>query len=83
MAKRRKKPRGRPQIRHRLRCRTANLGALRALAIMDFLANVLPLENHLARNGIPSAFNSARPWSSLGAVVTKLMSIPWIPSVCS
>ena len=35
------------------------------------------------RNGIPSPFSSANATSSRVAVVTKVMSIPWIASIMS
>jgi len=81
----RRNARERPQRWHRLYLRTAYFGVRFAFTRHDFFAiepqftwtGVCP------RNGIPSSRRSAIPRSSRFAVVTSVMSIPWIFSTLS
>jgi|GEM_PF-1942981 len=77
----RRKPRGRPQSGQRLRCRTGNLGLRVAATIFETFATTLPLAQE--RNGIPRYFRSARPSSSVRAVVTMVTFIPFTFSTLS
>jgi len=74
--------RGRPQIWHRLRCRTENFCGLFQRSIADFLANLLQHLFHL-RKGIPSWVSRLRPSSSVLAVVTTVTSRPRSLSILS
>ena len=83
----RRNARGRPQMWQRLFFRVENFGFLFAFAILPVVAIVSftpglgPGSNWYycaARNGMPMCFSSARAWSSLPAVVTIVMFIPFI-----
>ena len=83
--------RGRPQMWQRLCWRLENFGFLFAFAILDVLAIVsftqslrscsLNSSYCAVRNGMPMCFSSERAWSSLAAVVTIVMFIPFIFSI--
>src|SRR5262245_41185557 len=69
---------GRPQRWQRVYARTANLGFAAALLISAFFAM-----GQLSLNGKPRSLSSARPSSSVLAVVTTVMSIPRVRSIRS
>ena len=69
---------GRPHRLQRVYARTANFGLRAALLMSAFFATV-----QLSLKGNPSAVSSARPSSSVPAVVTTVMSIPRTRSVLS
>jgi hypothetical protein len=75
--------RERPQREQRLCARTLNFGFRFAFSIMDFGGIVYFLLPSSERNGIPISLRSARAWSSRFALVTIVMSIPWIISMSS
>lgn len=77
----RRKALGRPQSGHRLCCRTLNFGLRVAATIFEVFATILPLDQE--RNGIPRYFRRARPSSSVRAVVTMVMFIPFTFSTLS
>jgi hypothetical protein len=83
--KRRYTARARPQRRHRVYARTLNLGFRCCFWINAFFAMYYPsLWRSLSRrNGKPSAVSSARPSSSVVAVVTIVMSMPRTVSMLS
>jgi hypothetical protein len=91
--KRRRYARARPQRWQRFFTRTWYFGfrfdfsirAFRAMLRLRYaaVAAALGLRFSSVRNGIPSSFSSANAMSSRGAVVTKVMSIPWICSISS
>src|SRR5207244_11977393 len=81
----RKKPRGRPQRKQRLRCLQLNLGvpaalalaSISSLAILAVVAMFSPARSlYCARNGIPICFNNARPSASVLALVVIQIFIP-------
>ena len=82
-----------PQRPQRLCTLTPNFGfrllfstmALRAITIslaeLVYCCVMIGLSS--PRKGIPSSRSSAKAWSSLAVVVTKVMSMPWICSTMS
>lgn len=90
-----RKARDLPHRPQRLCCRTPNFGfrllfstmALRAISelswllVSDYCCVMIGFSSPL--NGIPSSRRSAKAWSSLFVVVTRVMSIPWICSTMS
>jgi hypothetical protein len=88
---RRRYARDRPQRPQRLCCRTANFGFRLLFSIMAFraIANSPGVDGAYRRppflssplKGMPSSFSSASAWSSRVAVVTNVMSMPWICSI--
>jgi hypothetical protein len=84
MPKRRRYARERPQREQRFFARTWNFGFRFAFSSNDFGGTYLPpFLSSVVLNGMPSSFSSASAWSSRCAVVTIVMSIPWIISMSS
>ena len=73
--------RARPQRRQRVYPRTLNFGFACCFCTSAFFAINHPWPSRL--NGKPKARSSARPWSSVTAVVTIVMSIPRTESIRS
>ena len=71
----------RPQRRQRVYARTLNFGFRCCFWMSAFFAIDHPWPSR--RNGKPSARKSARPWSSVSAVVTIVMFIPRTESIRS
>ena len=79
-------PRGRPQMLHRLRTRTAYLRRCSRYGMhvldTDYLLSFAELAHYL-RNGIPNSASSRRPSSSVLAVVTTVTAMPRTLSILS
>ena len=73
--------RARPQRRQRVYARTLNFGFRCCFWMRAFFAIDHPCPSRL--NGNPSARSNARPWSSVSAVVTIVMSMPRTESIRS